>query len=50
MHSTEEHTMKNESLSDLVDRIKSKKVLDDNDIYILNEHTEYRFFGRVRRA
>lgn len=42
--------MKNESLSDLVDRIKNKKVLDDNDIRILNEHTEYRFFGRVKRA
>jgi len=42
--------MKNESLSDLVDRIKNKMVLDDNDIRILNEYTEYRFFGRVKRA
>jgi hypothetical protein len=33
-----------------VEKVKRKKVLDDNDIRILNEHTEHRFFGRVKRA
>jgi hypothetical protein len=33
-----------------VEKVKRKKVLDDHDIRILNEHIEYRFFGRVKRA
>jgi hypothetical protein len=33
-----------------IEKIKRKKVLNDKDIKILNQETESRFFGRVRRA
>jgi hypothetical protein len=38
------------SNTDLIERIKRKKVLNDKDIKILAEYTEERFFGRVERA
>jgi len=35
---------------EVIEKIKRKKILNDEDIKILNQETERRFFGRVEQA